>query len=238
MRITILIIFLFLRIFNYSYSQNNNNFIPGLKGNGDQEDKIKITSSKDLDTLSYFVRQNTNNNCSGKYFIITNNIEFSDSNSFFIPIGGRNADCIIDTNYYFAGIVNGNNYYISNFHVENSLNYNGLFGFVKNAIIQRIKISNAVVKGNYYTAILCARTSGVSLIENCFVKNSLVDGSSYVGTILGYLNINSTIRGTNYSGCNIFGLQNVSNICGYNEAINKMAKDKLEELKEKELINL
>jgi len=195
-------------------------FIPGLKGTGEKDDIILISTAKDLDTLSYFVRKSNANNCKGKYFKLKNDIIFNKSSNF-IPIGGRNLDSNVDTNFVFSGNFDGNYYSISKFKIDDDVDYVGLFGFIKNATICKLNIQDANVKGNDYTAILCGCCAVGCLIKDCTIMNSSVDGNKYVATVLGFLANNSTIMLCRHTGCNILGMEYVGDICGYNENIVK-----------------
>jgi hypothetical protein len=220
-----------LSLFAFSQnSQKKDAFIPGLKGTGDKNDAILLNNRKDLDTLSYFVRQSQRNNCKGRFFKLQNEIVFKDSINF-VPIGGRNSNNQADSNYVFSGNFDGNYKTISGFIINDNQNYTGFFGYIKNAEIAHVIIKDATVKGNDYCAVLCGFCGEGSLLHTSSVRMSMIDANNYVGTVLGYLSLNSTLRGCKYTGCNIFGKQNVGDICGYSERANKMADDKLNELK-------
>jgi hypothetical protein len=230
---TSLFLLIILIINGLIFAQKGNNYIPGLTGSGVETDKILISSAKDMDTLSYFVRQSQKNTCKGKYFRVTKDIVF-DTTKNFIPIGGRNYGNEPDSNFVFSGIFDGDYHLFTKLTIiDTTKDFTGMFGFIKDADVSKIKIAEATVKGKNYCGILCGFCASGSLLRTSSVRSSLVDGNIYVAAILGYLQQNATLRGTKYTGCNIFGLQNVGDICGYNENTNEMADKELNVLEEK-----
>ena len=121
----------------------------------------------------------------------------------------------------FAGIFNGNNFWIKGIYVNSEKRYQGLFGY-QTGTIQNLTIKNSKIIGGEGTGgivglnggtivnchtenveVYCSNKnkvggiSGINMtgswIENCSTEGSAIYGANYVGGITGYMNNNSAI---------------------------------------------
>ena len=130
-------------------------------------------------------------------FVLAANVDLSEWN--WTPIG--------DARSPFTGnFTNNGNYTITNMTVNNS-EYAGLFGYAKNAKIEKVRIANANVTGNYVGSIL-GFASNTSL-QNCYVSNSQLTGKMATGGIVGKAISNSVIN-----NCSVGGSMSISTISG------------------------
>jgi hypothetical protein len=85
----------------------------------------------------------------------------------------------------FTGILNGNNFTISNLIIDNATeDYQALFGFVEtnNTVIKNLNVTECLVKGKRYTSCLVALQTG-GVIDNCTVSGSVSGTAAYAGGI-------------------------------------------------------
>ena len=170
------------------------------------------TYSRDI----YNVEQLNNvRNYLDKEFRLCANINLSGVN--WTPIGTASSP--------FAGkFTNAGSYTISNLNTSGS--NSGLFGYIKNATISGIKMTNANVTGENVGALV--GTAYSSQINNCSVSNAKVEASYRAGGLVGVVTSNTVISncqvdgstkvttsgsGTRYVG-GIVGLSSSSNISG------------------------
>lgn len=150
-------------------------------GGGTSSNPYLISSSTDLKNLSANVNNGTS--YSGEYFVMTNNIGLGYDK--FTPIG-------ISSSYPFKGIFDGNGYTISHIYITESSNPAGIFGYVKNATISNLTISNGTITqtGDYGGAGgIVGWLYGPSTITKCInagVSVTSETGSSRAGGIVGY----------------------------------------------------
>ncbi len=108
----------------------------------------------------------------------------------------------------FRGILDGNNYKISNLNIESENQYVGLFGYVNGGTVKDLTIENASVKSIYttnttYVGTLAGYTTNTT-IENISItgegKVEAIDGTKtkYIGGLIGYIN-EGTISDSNSS---------------------------------------
>lgn len=133
-----------------------------------------INDFTDLKNLATTV--NGGNNCNGKYFLLTSNIDMN--NELWTPIGNKKANS-------FLGTFDGNGFEISNLRIESpSLNLQGLFGY-NSGLIKNVKVSGRITSNNDSGGI-AGRNLGT--IENCQsnIKINASSNSSNIGGIVGY----------------------------------------------------
>lgn len=132
-----------------------------------------------------------------KDFVIADNIDLSGWK--WVPIGTSSKP-------FTGNITSNGNYTIYNINVEDNYEYAGLFGYVRNANISKINITDANIAGDYVGAIAGFSTS--SNISNCSVANSTLIGKISTGGIVG--------RATNSAidNCRVNGGMEISTISG------------------------
>jgi hypothetical protein len=182
-----------------AYGQANIPYMTGINGEtnkGTYANPYKISTARDLDTLSYWVRSGgTNNFCYNTWFKMTNNIDLSLPTALdaagtlcdrsaratnFIPIGGRNGEAVADlTNttsaaaakYAFAGNFDGNNFIISNMRITGNSTQSGLFNCNKML--------------NYSSSYNGGIAAFHDTIKNLNIHNCTVAGGSRSGIFMG-----------------------------------------------------
>ncbi len=118
---------------------------------------IQITNANEFNAI--------NENLNGKY-VILKNIDFGSST--ISPIGGEDK--------YFSGVIIGCGYTLSNFKIDTSISYGGLFARNK-GIIESINVSNANITLNCnakdaFAGVFVGENFGT--ISNCNVSESFV----------------------------------------------------------------
>ena len=150
-------------------------------GGGTSSNPYLISSSSDLKLLSTYVNNGTS--YSGKYFAMTANIDLGGQK--FTPIGKSSS-------YAFKGNFDGKGFTISNIKITESSNPAGIFGYVVNATISNLTISNGTITqtGNYGKAGgIVGSLYGPSTITKCVNASVTVTsetGSNHAGGIVGY----------------------------------------------------
>ena len=130
--------------------------------------------------------KNHDNNFSGKYFRLNNNIDATATASWFsgagwLPIGYYNSSS--DYNY-FQGSFDGQYSTISNLTINRaSTDYVGLFGCTKEASISNFGISSGTIIGDELVGGLAGEIDN-STITNCFCSAN-VTGYSRIGCLVG-----------------------------------------------------
>ncbi|MDD4848879.1 MAG: GLUG motif-containing protein, partial [Bacteroidales bacterium] len=151
------------------------------QGDGTQVTPYLIETAEQLAYLAQ--RVNAGNRYSGKYFLLTTDINLD--NRPWTPIG---KDPDFDSNgQSFAGYFNGGQHAIYNLFVEGSNNL-GLFGCIEGATITSLGIESGVVKNaetslSFRVAGLVGRASNAT-INNCYNKADVM-AYNYVGGIVG-----------------------------------------------------
>lgn len=131
--------------------------------------QTKISSEAQLKAIA--------NDLNGKY-VLTQNITLSDDE--WTPIGTKDRP--------FTGTLDGKGFTIKGLTVGNgakddSNNNKAFFGFTKDATVENIAFTNAVVKGHNQAAIVVAQATS-STLSNIYVSG-VVTGRDHVGTIAG-----------------------------------------------------
>lgn len=181
-------------------------------GDGSEENPYKIASTTDLIELS-----NTSDDWSS-HFIQMANISFKADSSLvdwngdgtvwdeddekgFIPIGNLTIQ--------FSGTYNGQGYIINHLFIKRSSIYSGLFGYIYNANITNLGLTDVNISGNNYTGALLGYCHGqYTRINSCY-STGKVSGVYYVGglggTIKGYNNSNYMLITNCFSTCDVEG---------------------------------
>lgn len=153
-------------------------------GSGSSLDPYQISSSSDLINLSDSVSRGTS--YSGKYFVMTNNIDLG--NNKFTPIG-------INSSYPFNGNFDGNGNKISGINISRSNYPAGLFGYISNATISNLTVSSGSITQTGTSQCaggIVGWVNGTSRIEKCTndgvdVFTESASGNTEAGGIVGYI---------------------------------------------------
>jgi|GEM_PF-1113790 len=155
-------------------------------GNGSESSPYLISSFNDLRTLS------TDVDNFDKFFKQTIDIDASGSTQLnsgagFLPIGSQS--------FKFRGTYDGGNFKIENLVVNRSSTaYQGLFGFISNAKISKIKLINVTISGGPNTGGIVGWIEGnSSSINNCQVSGAVTSSGDNCGGLVGNNNSQSLI---------------------------------------------
>lgn len=158
-----------------------------LVGDGTIENPFLIQSANDLAYLDKNV--DSGNTFAGKYFKLIKNIDLNNVNNFIIG----------DTNLYFEGHFDGNNYSIRGLNNNRTTSRAGLFANIRSGSISNLAVYGNV-KGEQYTGGI------VGLLENANAYNLTsyinVNGGTTngVGGVLGGANQTVNIEKCSYYG--------------------------------------
>ena len=165
---------------------------------------IKVTV-KDPITISSVSEFNNIRNDLDEYYILNNDIDFS--NVTFTPIGTSSKP--------FTGIIDGNNKKIKNIKVKGN-DYTGIIGYVKGGAISNIGFENVVVEASSSAGIIGYMTYGN--VSNVYSYNSNVTGKNNVGSLVGYFN--SSTMSDSFSISSVSADNNVGGLVGYSNLSN------------------
>lgn len=181
-------------------------------GDGTKDSPYLIENATQLKNFATRVN-NYGNGYESAYYKLTKNINLSNAN--WTPVGFYSPDT--DTKHEFSGTFDGAGFTISNFNIvaphKNSQSYTclGFFGFVQNATLKNITLSDFTIETSEDNDPVCvgglvgrfeatnAKTK--SVIEKCHIKNAKIkldcDYRLYGGGLLGFAivqNANLTIK--------------------------------------------
>ena len=168
-------------------------------GNGTEASPYEICDAETLAYLAEFVNNYNGNETLEKYFILTNDIdliEYSQGEGWESIGSAKTVDC------HFQGFFNGNGKIVSNLFINSTEYYQGLFGYINNAVIKNIGIEECNISGALYVGGLVGYCDN-SIIENCYATGE-VNGQGNVGGLVGSVQQSSIIRNC-YSTCNVNG---------------------------------
>ena len=163
---------------------------------------------------------------SGKYFRQIADIDLS--GHYWQPIGiqyyrdGTSID-----HRYFSGNYDGDGFTISGIYTPagttNAYSYQGLFGCVYErsytgpVTISNVVVTDSVIQGSSCVGGIVGHTDGNYIITNCYNTGSVTGSGSYVGGIVGYGSYYSTITNC-YNTGSVTGSSSVGGIAGYVES--------------------
>ena len=124
--------------------------------------------------------------------------------NYWQPIGSD-----ADYGVAFCGKYDGNGYCIYNLRVNKDTDHSGLFGCLAGAEISNLVIENAIVRGGSLSGIFAGLANAKSVIRNCRVFNTTVQGTESCGGIVGRL------KGSKIINCRV-SESDVSGNCIYN----------------------
>ena len=167
-------------------------------GSGTENNPYLISTPEHLTELQVAV--DSGNSFEGKYFVLTNDIDFSNydndsnpNNGNFDPIGyfGQSGNL-----FEFSGTLDGKGYAIKHLSIKRPLNYaNGLFAYTVDATIKNVQLKEVVVEGQVASAISAyAENTSISQVV---VEGNLKGGAAggLVGATDGSIIENSSFEG-------------------------------------------
>jgi putative cell wall-binding protein len=172
---------------------------PGTPGIPDLEPECQdgVYLLADADNLLWFAEQVNVKGIADLKGRLTGNINLNSAS--WIPIG-------IDAMVVYSGTFDGNGFQIFGLNINSDDNYQGLFGYVKDATIKNLTVSGQV-NGRYCSGGIVGQAMN-STIDNCVNKaavQSTVNSGGIVGNALGssaiqYCSNEGSISGTQYAG--------------------------------------
>lgn len=152
------------------------------EGSGTVEDPYLVPDADHLDDI-----RNKSMSACYKQTAHINLSKFASNGNFWQPIGwGTDYAPEYEVEAAFAGKYDGNGYRIVKLFVRDCF-CSGLFGCLHGAEISNLVIENAIVMGNDKVGILAGQANGNSIIRNCRVLDSTVQGDKVCGGIVGLL---------------------------------------------------
>jgi len=173
----------------------NHIFTTTLSGDGTMYNPYIIASIEDLNEFS------NNEGLNDGYYILNTNID----------LGGKTFDASV-INRRFEGNFNGQGHTVSNFIIQCSNDYVGLFSVLDGGIIESLDVSFFDINGAFFVGGVCGQNDGGS-IRNCNSDGN-VNGTQYVGGLTGHNNYGS-IKNCS-SKVIITGLDYTGGFCGRN----------------------
>lgn len=180
---------------------------PASGGSGTEADPYLITTAQDLadfrDAVNGSAKKSTSKLCAK----LTANIDLG--NEAWTPIGKM-------TNTYsdyvaFGGVFDGDGHTISGLKIDNSAQYQALFGYVKGGTIKNLTVEGSVTTAttsSAYAAGIVAYGNPVTM-ETCMNRVTVtVTQKGYAAGVAAYANTGSTITGCTNQG-------NISGVGGY-----------------------
>jgi len=183
-----------------------------------KQKEFTITTAAQLAGFAQLV--NGGNDFSGKTIKLGANImlndtarwrkwEESEPSNIWTPIGSYTNE---NNNRAFSGTFDGGNYVVSGLYIQNSNNYQGLFGYISKAAIKNLGIAASYVNGGAIVGGLAGYNNN-SIITNCYSMANLA-GRSIVGGLVG--NNKGSIVSC-YAMGNVYGSSVAGGLVGSNE---------------------
>jgi len=175
-------------------------FVPSLRpftgGAGTEESPYQIASDTDWDNLAYNV-STCEENYSGKYFILMNNIDVS-------TMIGKGTTSDTD-NIPFCGTFDGNGHKLTVTYTNNTVQHTAPFRFAKDVTIKNLHVAGTITTNQQRAGGIIANAQGTIAITNCVssvIINSSVSGDGTSGGFVATIrnNGNVTIDGCAFVG--------------------------------------
>ncbi len=195
---------------NFNYLPNEQTITltitPGTPGIPDQEPECQdgVYLLADADDLFWFAEQVNVKGIKDIKARLMDDIDLN--NTPWMPIG-------IGATVVYSGVFDGNGYQIFGLNINSEDNYQGLFGYVKDAVVKNLTVSGQINGGSWVGGIVGYALS--STIDNCVNKATVegAQGKVCAGGIVGYAAEASVIQNCSNKG-SVSGMQYVGGICG------------------------
>jgi len=178
-------------------------------GTGTEGDPYEVTNCMQLQAME---------NDLDAYYELVNNIDCSDTVNWNWDGGKYNGfDPIGSDSARFSGGLDGNNYVISNLHINrNTNNYIGLFGFTEGSTISNVGLEDVDITGNYYVGSLIGLALRTT-IDNCYATGDVTARSDNVGGLVGRLTTSWETLKNSYAEVDVNGRDYVGGLVGYSD---------------------
>ena len=193
--------------FRISQAETLGSYTFATEGDGDSKVYL-INDEDDLEALAAYVNADKKNTCEGLTFKLNNDITMKGEHT---AIGRYD----YNTNYLFKGTFDGNNKTITGLTINKTSgsdadNYQGLFGYVLNAVIKDVTLVDCNITGYRNVGGIVGAIYGSNdahaVIQNCHVSGtiaSIIANANNHGGIAGYC------KNVDVTGCTVTG--NVTN---------------------------
>lgn len=155
--------------------------------------------------LAWFA-QNVNSKGKLQDAVLTNDLHLG--NFDWTPIG-------ISSSAPFTGHFDGNGHTISGLYINTKTNYMGLFGYVKDANLERISIEGKI-SAKQYVGGLAGYAAGASSIDRCANHAEISGSGTYVGGLVGDLYAASGTVTNSFNTGDVTGTTNCGGVIGAN----------------------
>jgi 5-hydroxyisourate hydrolase-like protein (transthyretin family) len=125
--------------------------------------------------------------------------------------GGNGFDPIGDSGGLFTGTLDGDGRTISDLYIDRGSNYVGLFGVVSGGTVEDVGVENVEINGSEYVGGLIGRNNAA--VTSSYATGD-VDGSNFVGGLVGG-NLDDVTE--SYATGDVNGTRNVGGLVGENE---------------------
>ena len=174
---------------------------------GSQDHPYIINTPEDLVYLANIVNSTTHG-YSGTYFKLGADIDMSGYDNF-TAIGSDSQD---GTDHYFNGFFDGQGHIISNLHINSSVSYVGLFGFLYGTV-ENVIVDGANITGKTAVGAIAGRVGGGGSVnghvKNCRVFNSTITvEGNFPGVIAGQTGSDNNVSNSHYRNCTLNGTVN------------------------------
>lgn len=187
-------------------------------GSGSAADPWRLTTLSQLAQLS-LINENANHPLADDYFVLMNDLDFSDANNDgikddpFVAPGSPSVTSnwkaigAINPEYRFIGHFDGQGHSIRGLTISTTLDNQGLFGVLgSGAVIHDLDLINVVIQGEITVGGIAGR-----IIDNVVVHNVSTSGTisatsltnSQVGGIIGLIENSATLRNV-HSSAHVF----------------------------------
>ena len=169
-------------------------------------DYIEIGDAATLRQLAILVNGGTN--CSGKKFVLTDNIDLRDYSNW-TPIGSSSNT--------FQGSFDGNGYTVSNMNISSSGTNQGLFGKVYKGTISNTGVINSTINStatSYSQIGLLAGNVFNGNVTNCFSEGKVTANGRRIGGLVGLFSDGSNMYDS-YSRSTVSGGERVGVLVGH-----------------------
>lgn len=168
------------------------------RGNATKESPCVITTPEQLNALQLYVNEEQLETA-GRYYELGNDLDFEGYDNDDNPDNG-NWTPIGTLDLGFEGIFDGKNYVLKNIRINLlSEEYLGLFGYVKNSLIENVILENVEVKGRSKIGSLIGEMSRTR-VGNSHSKGKVEAYSHYSGGLIGWANRGSIIDKSSFNG--------------------------------------
>ena len=171
-------------------------------GSGTEADPYRIATAEDLVAFRDEVNGSTKKSTSTLCAKLTANIDLSTlGDEDWTPIGKM-------TNTYsdyvaFGGVFDGDGHTISGLKIDNSAQYQALFGYVKNGRIKKLTVEGSVTTATTSSAYAAGIVSygSAATLENCTNRVTVTGkNKGYLAGVIAYTTSNCTIKGCTNQG--------------------------------------